>query len=381
MFGIYIHFPYCVHKCSYCDFYSIENLNSRNKFSLMLAKEVELTKEHYGKDIFADTLFFGGGTPSLMKPHHFEKIMDSLQSNIQFSPNTEMTMECNPGTIDIKHLEFFREKGINRLSFGVQSFIEKDLKFLERIHNTEDVYKSIETARKIGFDNISIDLIFALPKQSLKDWEYNLNSAIELDTNHISCYSLIYEPGTQLYSEYISGKIEPQNDENDSELYHLTNELLSKAGFEQYEVSNYAKSGYKSRHNLKYWSGEDYFGFGPSAHSFIKGKRYWNYRNNHKYFELLESSKLPIEDSEILSEEQKLFEKIYLGLRAEGINILQLCSQHNISIDSINFNLINDYESNGFLRSTNNFIRLTNKGYFLGDEITIFFSKMLNKEK
>lgn len=374
MYGIYIHFPYCVHKCSYCDFYSIENLNSRNKFTEMLCREIELRSKMISGKIKADTLFFGGGTPSLMKPHHIEKIFDTLHKYIEYTPDAEMTMECNPGAIDTKFMSVYKSLGINRISFGVQSFIERDLIFLERIHSPGDVGKAVETAREAGFNNISIDLIFALPDQSPDDWRYNLNSAVELNTNHISAYSLIYEPGTPLFEEYISGKIKPQDEDSDTELYEITDEILSAAGFGQYEVSNYAKPGYKCRHNLKYWSGDEYLGLGPSAHGYINGKRYWNHRNNDIYFSMLARDELPEEGSEILTRNQIIFEKIYLGLRAEGLDINEFKNKYNIDLTEKNVDLIKRLESSGCLTFAQGVIRLTNKGYFMGDTITIDFA-------
>lgn len=379
MHGIYIHFPYCIHKCSYCDFYSIENLNSRNRFIENLNRELELRVEILDEKIEADTLFFGGGTPSLMKPHHIEKVFQSLNKYIDFAPNTEMTMECNPGAIDTKFMSIYKEMGINRISFGVQSFIERDLKFLERIHNTADVGKAIDIARNIGFENISIDLMFALPNQTPKDWHYNLEKAVSLGTNHISAYSLIYEPGTPLYEDYIMGKVAPQNDDQDTALYEITNEVLSKAGFEQYEVSNYAKPGYKCQHNLKYWSGGSYLGLGPSAHGYLNGKRYWNYRNNDIYFEMIENSQIPEEGYEILSRNQIIFEKIYLGLRAEGINNKEFIELFDIDIVELNKEYINRLCDAGFMMRNGDNIKLTNRGYFTGDNITIEIASSIDK--
>lgn len=379
MHGIYIHFPYCIHKCSYCDFYSIENLNSRNKFTEMLSKEIKLRAELFGSKIKADTLFIGGGTPSLMKPHHIERVFDTLHRFIDFSTDAELTMECNPGTIDTKYMEVYKSLGVNRISFGVQSFIERDLKFLERIHSTKDVANSIKIARNVGFDNISIDLMFALPNQSPEDWEYNLHRAIELQTDHISAYSLIYEPGTPLYEDYINGKVEPQNDESDSTLYELTNKILSNAGFEQYEVSNYAKPHRQCQHNLKYWSAGEYFGFGPSAHGYLNGERYWNYRSNDIYFSNLSEGKLPTEGSEILTLQQKMFEKIYLGLRAVGLSKNDFLNDFNFDLFESNKLLISRLIDSGYIYYNEDYIKLTNRGYFIGDNITIEFAKSLDK--
>jgi oxygen-independent coproporphyrinogen-3 oxidase len=326
----------------------------------------------------ADTLFFGGGTPSLMKPHHIEKIFNTLHKYIEFTSDAEMTMECNPGTIDLKFMGVYKSLGINRISFGVQSFIEKDLKFLERIHSTEDAQKAVEIARTVGFENVSVDLMFALPGQTADDWRYNLECAVKLDTNHISAYSLIYEPGTPLYNDFINGKVAPQDEDSDTELYSITDSVLTKTGFSQYEVSNYAKNGYKCKHNLKYWDGGDYIGLGPSAHGYIDGQRYWNYRSNEKYFELLSKNELPVEGYENLTLEQKIFESIYLGLRAEGIDNNSFKSKFGIDILDLNKELIEKLQLSNHLIKTENGIKLTNSGYFIGDNITLEFSKFLN---
>ncbi|MBX3042836.1 MAG: radical SAM family heme chaperone HemW [Candidatus Kapabacteria bacterium] len=376
-YGIYIHFPYCVHKCSYCDFYSIENLNSRNKFTKLLTKEIEMKFAEFSDEILVDSIFIGGGTPSLMKPHHIEPVFKIIRDNVTLTSDCEITMECNPGTIDVKFLTVYKELGVNRISFGVQSFIEAELKFLERIHSKDDIAKSVKLAREVGFSNISIDLMFALPNQTPDNWYYNLNKAIELETNHISAYSLIYEPGTPLYEDYKSGKIVPQNDESDSELYFMTNEVLSKAGFMQYEVSNYAKSGSKCRHNLRYWSGDEYFGFGPSAHSYIGERRAWNYRSNDKYFQSLENGNFPIEGFEDLSRNQMIFEKIYLGLRAEGINFDEFANFYKIDLFKCHRNYIEKLISEGFAELNSGILKLTNKGYFTGDNITVKFASAI----
>ncbi len=378
MYGIYIHFPYCIHKCSYCDFYSIENLNTRNKFVEMLCKEIEIRAYNFGEKIPANSLFFGGGTPSLMKTQHITKIFSALQQFIDFDKNSEMTIECNPGAIDIKNLDYYLTLGINRISFGVQSFLEKDLKFLERIHSTEDIYKSIKKSKSLGFKNISIDLMFALPNQSIEDWKYNLEKAVELDIQHISAYSLIYEPGTPLYDEYISGKISPQDEDKDAELYYLTNDILSENGFKQYEISNYAKDNFQCKHNLNYWNSGEYFGFGPSAHSYINGIRFWNYRSNDKYFKLLQYNQLAIESSEKLTIKQKAFESIYLGLRSLGIDLIEFKKKYSIDLYKENQKSIKQMIDNNLLFIKNNVLRLSNKGYFISDNITIELSKCLD---
>ncbi|GAB1372197.1 radical SAM family heme chaperone HemW [Candidatus Kapaibacterium sp.] len=376
-YGIYIHFPYCIHKCSYCDFYSIENLNSRNKFIRHLTNEISLRTDEFSSPVKADTLFIGGGTPSLMKPHHISQVFESLHKHFSFESDSEMTMECNPGTIDVKHFKAYKELGINRISFGVQSFLDKDLVFLERIHKPVDVSNAIQIARDTGFENISIDLMFALPGQTIEDWKYNLESAISLETEHISAYSLIYEPGTPLYENYISGQVKIIEEDLDFELYSSTHKLLTGAGFEQYEISNYAKNKKYCRHNLKYWSSEEYFGFGPSAHGYLNGSRYWNYRNNDTYFKLLTDNSLPTEGKETLTLEQKAFEAIYLGLRAQGLDLTKFQNDYGIELANNISKKIKMMESDNLIRYFDNKVILTNKGYFVSDNITLEFARML----
>lgn len=378
-FGLYIHFPYCVHKCSYCDFYSIEDLNSRNRFVTNLCREIDLRTEKYTEKIPVDTIFFGGGTPSLMKPHHLEMITKKIHEKFEIANDYEWTMEANPGAIDVKYFEEYKKFGVNRISFGVQSFIESELQFLERIHSPNDVFRAIEIARTTGFDNISLDLMFALPDQTLSSWIYTLENALNCESNHISAYSLIYEPGTPLYDLFKNGNVSATEEDDDYELFIKADEMITNAGFEHYEVSNFAKNGKKCRHNLKYWNAEDYFAFGPSAHGYINGERYRNYRNNDIYFKMLEIKQLPVEDFEILTYHQKLLERIYLELRADGIRIEKFNNDYQIDLSLILYDLINNYKNIGYIKEVNGRLKLTAKGYFVSDGITLEFSKKIDK--
>ncbi len=378
-YGLYIHFPYCIHKCSYCDFYSIENLNTRNKFSEFLAKEIDLRLAEYDKPTIK-SIFFGGGTPSLMKPHQFEKMVESINRNFKLIENYEWTIECNPGTIDIKNLEFYKQLGANRLSFGVQSFNADELKFLERIHNVDDVYNSIEKARKLGFDNINIDLMFALPNQTEKSWTNTLNKAIELNTEHISCYSLIYEDGTPLNQQYLEGKVRKTDEDSDYRMYQIADEILTNAGYNHYEVSNYSKVDKECRHNQNYWEQGEYFSFGPSAHGYLSNKRYWNFRSNHKYFESLEKNELPTEDYEILNRDEIILERIYLELRAGGLDLKRFKNDFGIDL----FRKINEIENLFFEDKIEIFneslLKLNSDGFFAGDSITLEIINIIDNE-
>ncbi len=381
MYGLYIHFPYCIHKCSYCDFYSIENLNSRNRFAESLAKEISLKTATCKKKPVIKTIFFGGGTPSLMKPHHFDKINNAIFDNFDLAANYEWTIECNPGAIDTKNLNHYKQAGVNRISFGVQSFNENELKFLERIHSINDIYNSISIARKAGFDNINIDLMFALPNQTLQSWHNTLEKAIELGTEHISAYSLIYEEGTPLHSSFVQGKVTQTDEDEDYIFYKTAYNKLSKAGFMQYEVSNYAKDNKTCQHNINYWKQGEYYSFGPSAHGYLNNTRYWNYRDNDIYFNKLESSQLPVENTEKLNVNQLMLERIYLELRAEGLNLERFNIDFGIDIFSLlEHNFINRFESKIEIFNKK-LIKLNSDGLFTGDFITLYLSALIDDEK
>lgn len=273
MSGLYIHIPFCEHKCIYCNFYSIENLDTKNRFLNALHTEIDLRYESLIGNEFApkkyDTIFFGGGTPSLLTPLEIGKIIYHLKEKFLVDELAEITIECNPGTLNESYLNGYKDAGINRLSFGVQSFDDEELKFLTRIHSAQQARDAITSAKKV-FDNISLDLIFALPNQSLKKWKENLEEGVTLGTKHISAYSLIFEEGTPLNAMKLNKSVFPLDEDTDADMYSCTMETLNKYGFEQYEVSNYSKPGYHSKHNLKYWLRESYISFGPSAHSFLR---------------------------------------------------------------------------------------------------------------
>ncbi|HRP01741.1 MAG TPA: radical SAM family heme chaperone HemW [Candidatus Kapabacteria bacterium] len=379
-YGLYIHFPYCIHKCSYCDFYSIENLNSRNQFAKMLSKEIDLRLTNYNKPVLK-SIFFGGGTPSLMKPHQFEQMVEAINRNFNLSEHYEWTIECNPGTIDSKNLEFYKQLGANRLSFGVQSFNMDELQFLERIHNIDDIYKSVSKARSIGFDNINIDLMFALPNQTIESWANTLERAIELETEHISCYSLIYEEGTPLNNQFLAGKVKKTDEDADYLMYNLADKLLTANGFEHYEVSNYSKNNKECKHNMNYWEQGEYFSFGPSAHGYLDNRRYWNYRNNHKYFALLEKNELPEENFEILKVNELILERIYLELRSSGLDFNRFQKDYHIDLYNIfkqsNFQVFADKIE----IFNNKLLKLNSNGYFTSDSITLFISELIGDLK
>lgn len=368
MAGIYLHIPYCNTKCIYCDFYSITNHSTKNEMIDCMLKEIE-GKAGKVKDKKFDTIFFGGGTPSLLSDYIFKKIFDTLYSNLNISKDSEITIEANPGTLNKKKLQSFRELPINRISIGVQSFNDLDLKFLTRIHSGKQAIDSIKTAQDAGYNNINLDLIFALPEQSLKHWENNLETAVALNTGHISAYSLIFEEGTPLIKLYNQGKILPADEEKEREMYDFTMSFFEDSGFNHYEISNYAKPGYECRHNLKYWRHKEYISFGPSAASFINDYRWVNVRDVNEYIKRIKSGTLAYDFIEYINYNKSVDEFIMLGLRSIGIDL-------NIFKEKYNVDFLVKYKNTAELLIKNELaginkdtFYLTSKGYAVCDEI------------
>ncbi|OGU36715.1 MAG: coproporphyrinogen III oxidase, partial [Ignavibacteria bacterium GWB2_35_6b] len=315
------------------------------------------------------TIYFGGGTPSLMEPGYIHEIINHIKNNFTVDENAEVTLETNPGTVDLNKFIEFKNAGINRISVGIQSFNKDELKFLTRIHDSETAYQTILNAHEAGFENISLDLIFNLPGQTKQKWMSNLEKAVTLPVKHISAYSLILERGTILNKMVIDGKVEMQDEDYDAELYEETIDFLEAKGFEQYEVSNFAKPGYKSIHNKAYWDYTEYLSFGTSAHSFINNKRWWNYSSLKFYIAAIEKMNHAVTGSEILTEEEMTEEYVMLALRGEGLHLDKL--QNRFGNEWINRN--NEYLSSlikdQFIIKKNNFLKFTKKGYALCDEI------------
>jgi oxygen-independent coproporphyrinogen-3 oxidase len=321
--ALYIHFPFCRQKCNYCDFYSITHLDHIDEYLDALKKEIELYQDNppFGGLSFS-TLFWGGGTPSLLSSTLSADVMEHLRQGFSFTPSVEVTCEVNPGTIDLVYLSALREAEVNRLSIGVQSFVDSELKTLTRIHSARQAEQAVAMAQKAAFDNIGVDLIFGLPGQSLDSWEHTLKKAIALRPSHISAYGLTIEAGTVLAQLIESGQVRRCDEELERELYLLGKKLLDNAGYLHYEISNYALPGYECQHNRKYWDGSPYLGFGPSAHSFDGKKRWWNADDVYLYAQKLERGQLPVIEEEQLSREQRLLEMILLGLRRrKGIDL------------------------------------------------------------
>lgn len=367
--AIYIHIPFCEHKCIYCDFYSIITKDNIAVFLESIKKEINYYADMHSSGRIVTSIFFGGGTPSLMSPAYIQEIINRIQKRFTVSSDVEITLETNPGTVEQTKLKEFKRIGINRLSVGIQSFDENELKFLTRIHDKKTAINTVLTASTVGFENISIDLIFNLPGQIKDTWKKNLDTAISLPVTHISAYSLILERGTILNKMVIDGKVKIQDDDYDADLYETTIDLLTGNGFSQYEVSNFAKPSFECRHNNSYWHYNDYFGFGPSAHSFIDGRRYWNFSSLKKYISEVEASSQAVAGSEILSELDKINEYIMLALRSSGISVKKMNFLFGNNWLIKNDDYLKKLQMEKYLIYENELIKLTKKGYLVCDEI------------
>jgi oxygen-independent coproporphyrinogen-3 oxidase len=309
-----------------------------------------------------------------MEPPYLKEITDHIKKNFNVAEDAEITMETNPGTVDNIKLRAFRETGINRISIGIQSFDDAELKFLTRIHNSQTAQRTVHLAHENGFDNISIDLIFNLPGQTKEKWQHNLETAITLPIKHISAYSLILENGTILNTMVLDGKVKMQNDDYDADLYEFTIDFLTQHGFAQYEVSNFARDRMECIHNNAYWRYKDYLSFGTSAHSFMDGKRWWNYSPLTFYNSAIEKTGNAIVGEEILTANEMLEEYIMLAFRSKGLDVDDLKIRFGNSWLERNNTLLNQLFNENFLFRNNNIFSFTAKGYAVCDEILSKFS-------
>jgi len=365
--GLYIHIPFCKVKCVYCDFYSITKKEDQIPlFTKCILKEIDRYKHYAGKWKF-NTIFFGGGTPSLLPAKYLEQILQKLHDTFDTSNVKEVTVEANPGEAPLQHLKDIKNLGVNRLSMGFQSFDDKILKVLGRLHQSEDCFKTFNNARKAGFDNISTDMIFNIPELSTQNWEKDLNRLLGLGPEHISAYSLTVEPSTKLFNLIKRKELLMPLETIDIEQFLLTGNILSKHGFNHYEISNYAKKGMESKHNLHYWNLSPYLSFGPSAHSYDLKKRWWNVRSLEGYIETLSNNKLPIEGKEVLSLKDQYNETILNGLRlSSGINLSDL-KKYSIA----NTSQINKVKGKwDCLSISDKNIKLIDNGFLFVDEVT-----------
>jgi len=370
MAGIYIHIPFCASKCRYCDFFSrvINNPETRQNYVNALCKEIELQKDFFGSREI-NSIYFGGGTPSLLKISQLQQIFNTINRFYTVSNDSEITLEANPEDLSLNFLQELKtETLVNRLSVGLQSFSDDDLLFMNRRHKAIDSIKAIENAQSVGFLNITGDLIFGLPKQTIEKWENNLDLFFKLGIPHLSAYSLTIEQGTVFGLWQQKGKIAEINDELSLKMYEKLIDKAESNGFIHYEISNFAKEGFLAKHNFSYWIGEKYLGIGASAHSFNQKERFWNIDNVEKYSESVFNNKIPAE-KEVLSEIDLFNEKILTGLRTySGVCISELKKlnqKYYSRIETVVLEFINDE----LLIEKNDHLILTKKGKFVSDMI------------
>ncbi len=371
MAGIYIHIPFCKSKCNYCDFYSetFQNKNTTEKYVLALQKEIDLRID-YLDNYKIETIYFGGGTPSVLSVNQINSIFDKINDSFEISKNLEFTFEANPDDINLKYLENLKKQTkINRLSIGLQSFYNDDLKLMNRRHNALQSKKAIRDAQKAGFNNISGDLIYGLPKMTAQKWENNLDAFFELNLQHLSAYHLTYESGTLFYKWLKNKKLSEINENNSIEQFEILMKKAESNNFIHYEISNFGKTNYFSKHNSNYWNRVKYMGLGASAHSYNGKEREWNITNVNKYISSIFENKIPSE-KEILSAQDKLNEYIMTSLRTSaGIDFDYMKNSFDKKETSFIEKQLNNKLETGFIQKTNNFYSLTKKGKFISDAI------------
>jgi oxygen-independent coproporphyrinogen III oxidase len=310
---IYLHIPFCKQACHYCDFHFSTSMGFRSAVLEAMNREIEQRKEEWNSGAM-QTIYFGGGTPSLLNKEELTQLLQTIRTNLMIDNHAEITLEANPDDITVEKLQEWKSVGINRLSIGIQSFRDEDLRLLNRAHHSEQALRSVREAQEAGISNITIDLIYGIPGLNLSDWENNLNTAITTGVPHISAYCLTVEPKTALHSMVKKGAILPMNEEQGSEHFLLMRDKLIAAGYEHYEISNFGKPGFHSAHNSAYWEGKPYIGIGPSAHSYNGTTRRWNVSNNKRYIDAITSGNTYWE-SEDLSTATRYNEHLLTGLR------------------------------------------------------------------
>jgi putative oxygen-independent coproporphyrinogen III oxidase len=370
--GIYLHFPFCKKICNYCDFNINDNLNLIEKYIDSLCREIALyfqeNEDKVGSEI--SSIYIGGGTPSLMSPDHLERIYVLLNKNLNIINDVEFSIESNPNSIDYEILYDFKSIGLNRISFGVQSFIKRELGMLSRGHSPKMAIKAIESAQKAGLENINLDLIFSIPGQTTESFSESIDTAISLGTKHISAYSLIYEPGTKLFAEWKKGKIIKQPDNKDADFYEQIIDRLSEHGMKQYEVSNFSFDGFRCEHNLHAWHCGEYFAFGVSSHGFLDKTRFSNISNIGEYFSKISNNNLPIYESNKIDKLASLEENIFLPLRADGINFREFKENTGIILTNLIPESISKFQSSGHIFASDKVLKLNKLGYLHCDTIT-----------
>jgi putative oxygen-independent coproporphyrinogen III oxidase len=364
--GLYIHVPFCRGKCPYCDFYSVPALSLIERWHSAIEQEALLYREHFS---LFDSLYVGGGTPSVLSADSFQRLLHILRNAYAFAADTEVTVELNPEDTTAALFKALRSSGVNRLSFGVQSFDDRELTFLKRRHTARDARVALETSRSAGFENISIDLMYLIPGQSEESWLCSLEEALSFAPAHLSCYQLTCEARTPFGRMKADGQIAVPDEETERRFFLLTSRFLRDHGFIHYEISNFARDEKSiSRHNQKYWRHIPYLGLGPAAHSFDGTMRWWNARSVKTYCKALAAGERPVEGSETLTTEQLRLERLYLGLRTRaGVLLTDACDR------AISAPELSSLEGEGLVRIQGDRVLPTIEGYCVADQLPLMF--------
>jgi len=370
--GVYIHIPFCHQICNYCDFNKFYFKNQPvDEYIEALGKEMALVTKKYPEHFRnIETIFLGGGTPTALSPKQLDKLLTYIHAYIPMSSVKEFTSEANPDELSAAKLQVLFDGGVNRLSMGVQSFDQGLLQKIGRTHSNEHVYETIALAKQHGFHNISIDLMYGLPGQTMAQWRDSLEKAFALDLPHFSAYSLIVEPKTIFYNQYAKGKLHLPTEDLEADMYDVLMQEMSLHGLQQYEISNFAKPGFHSEHNKIYWDNDEYAGFGAGAHGYLAGIRYSNHGPLKKYMDAVFAEELPIVHEHEVTQAEKREEQMFLGLRkTEGVMHSIYEEKFNEPMNAQYEQVIEKLESEGLLEHDERGIRLTRKGRFVGNEV------------
>ena len=374
MAGIYVHIPFCKRACHYCNFHFTTSLRRKNEMVAALLREIQLQQSYLENEI-VETVYFGGGTPSLLEMEDCRTLLERIGCTFSVSEKAEITLEANPDDITEQKLRGWQEAGINRLSIGIQSFFQEDLQWMNRAHNAEQAHACIKLSQKHGFGNLSIDLIYGTPLLNEEKWSHNVNMAISYDIPHLSCYALTVEPKTPLSKLIQLHKSEDIDPGKQSHQFLLLIQWMEEARYEHYEISNFAKPGFRSKHNSSYWQGKKYLGIGPSAHSFNGISRQWNATNNTIYIKSINDNTLPIE-KEVLTTTQQLNEYIMTSLRTvEGADLNYIEKNWGIEATIAMRSAAIKFINSGKIKTENNLLKLTKEGKMFADGIAaeLFF--------
>ena len=368
--GLYVHVPFCEKKCAYCNFYSVTSLNDIPEYVNAVLKELSLYILDFS---YFDTIYFGGGTPSLLSDADLSEILVHVRKTFTIAADAEITAEINPGDADLHFLVSLRQMGVNRLNIGIQSFDEDILRFLDRRHTREQAIHSIEQARAAGFDNIGLDFMYGIPDQSLLSWKGTLSQALSFHPEHLSCYQLSLESGTPLGRRHQNDEFALPGEDEQAELFMLSSDILTGAGYLHYEVSNFARNEKcKSRHNQKYWRHVSYLGIGPAAHSFSGQRRWWNHRSVKQYLLDLREDRRPLEASETLTLSQQRLEASFLGLRTgEGIPLKHFSEQQEDMSPRERETVLELLVQQGLIVIQDGFLKPTRRGLAVADRLAL----------